>query len=265
MVYFQPLFWLSYYACILGKVRFISCLLNCYRMLAILMEEPEKAVRASSLCKEYRTGDFSIAALKQLNFEIETGEFVSIYGASGAGKTTLLNIVGGLDEPTSGEIVVFGHDLATYDENFLATFRSAYVGFVFQSYNLVSTLTSFENVAFPLELAGWSGKSVENRAEELLRLVGLSDRSNHFPAQLSGGEQQRVAFARALANNPPLMLVDEPTGNLDRETGLGIVQILEKLKEREKTVIVATHDRRIMKLADWTLHLKDGRIVDVDE
>ena len=234
-------------------------------MLAIRMEETEKAVRASSLCKEYQIGDFIIEALIDLDLEIETGKFVSIYGASGAGKTTLLNIIGGLDEPTSGEIVAFGHDLRTYDENFLATFRSAYIGFVFQSYNLVSTLTSFENVAFPLELAGWSGKSVENRAEELLKLVGLCDRSNHFPAQLSGGEQQRVAFARALANDPPLMLVDEPTGNLDIGTGLEIVKILEKLKEREKTVIAATHDRRIMKLADLTLHLKDGRIVDIDE
>jgi putative ABC transport system ATP-binding protein len=229
------------------------------------MKEIEKAVRASSLCKEYQIGDFVIEALTDLNFEVETGKFVSIYGASGAGKTTLLNIIGGLDEPTSGKIVVFGHDLTTYDENFLAAFRSAYVGFVFQSYNLVSTLTSFENVAFPFELTGWSGESVQNRAEELLRLIGLSHRSNHFPAQLSGGEQQRVAFARALANDPPLMLVDEPTGNLDIKTGLKIVRILKELKERGKTVIVVTHDRRIMQLADWTLYLKDGRIVDIDE
>jgi len=229
------------------------------------MKEIAKAVLVSSLSKEYRIGDFVIEALRDLTFEVETGKFVSIYGASGAGKTTLLNIIGSLDAPTSGEIVVFGHDLTTYGENFLATFRSAYVGFVFQSYNLVSTLSTFENVAFPLELAGWSGESVQNRAEELLRLVGLSHRSNNFPAQLSGGEQQRVAFARALANNPPLMLVDEPTGNLDIGTGLEIVKILEKLKERGKTVIVATHDRRIMRLADLTLHLKDGRIVDLDE
>ena len=229
------------------------------------MKEIETAVLVSSLSKEYRIGDFVIEALIDLNFEVETGKFVSIYGASGAGKTTLLNIIGGLDAPTSGQIVVLGHDLTTYDENFLATFRSAYVGFVFQSYNLVSTLSTFENVAFPLELAGWSGESVENRAEELLRLFGLSHRSNHFPAQLSGGEQQRVAFARALANDPSLMLVDEPTGNLDIETGVEIVRILKELTEREKTVIVATHDRRIMRLADLTLHLKDGRIVDLDE
>jgi len=225
------------------------------------MEETEKVVLASSLCKEYQIGDFVIEALRDLNLEVAKGEFVSIYGSSGAGKTTLLNIVGGLDEPTSGKIVVFGHDLAAYDENFLATFRSAYVGFVFQSYNLISTLTAFENVAFPLELAGWAEKCIGGRAEELLKLVGLSHRSNHFPAQLSGGEQQRTAFARALANDPPLILVDEPTGNLDLETGLEIVQILEELKGRGKTIIVATHDRRIMQLADFTVHLKDGRIV----
>ena len=229
------------------------------------MEETEKVVLASSLCKEYRIGDLVIEALRDLNLEVAKGEFVSAYGASGAGKTTLLNIIGGLDEPTSGKIVVFGHDLKAYDENFLATFRSAYVGFVFQSYNLISTLTASENVAFPLELAGWSGESVEKRAEELLKLVGLSHRTNHFPAQMSGGEQQRAAFARALANDPPLILVDEPTGNLDLETGLEIVRMLEKLKGRGKTIIVATHDRRIMQLADCILHLKDGRIVDTDE
>ncbi len=225
----------------------------------------ERVVSASSLCKEYQIGSLTIHALRDLNFEVVEEEFVLIYGPSGAGKTTLLNLIGGLDQPTRGEIVVFGHDLSTYDEDFLATFRSAYVGFVFQSYNLVSTLTALENVAFPMELAGWSDERVKKRAEKLLGLVGLSHRANHFPAQLSGGEQQRVAFARALANDPPLILVDEPTGNLDLETGLEIVSILEKLKAKEKTILVATHDERIMKLANRTLHLRDGRIVATDE
>jgi len=225
----------------------------------------ERVVSVSSLCKEYQIGSLTIHALRDLNLEVVEEEFVLIYGPSGAGKTTLLNLIGGLDQPTSGEIVVFGHDLSTYDEDFLATFRSAYVGFVFQSYNLVSTLTALENVAFPMELAGWSDERVKKRAEKLLGLVGLSHRANHFPAQLSGGEQQRVAFARALANDPPLILVDEPTGNLDLETGLEIVSILEKLKAQEKTIVVATHDERIMKLANRTLHLRDGRIVATDE
>jgi len=225
----------------------------------------EKVVSASSLCKEYQIGGLIIPALRDINLEVVEGEFVSIYGPSGAGKTTLLNLIGGLDQPTSGGIVVFGHDLSAYDEDFLATFRSTYVGFVFQSYNLVSTLTSLENVSFPMELAGWSEERVRERSEKLLRLVGLSHRANHFPAQLSGGEQQRVAFARALANDPPLILVDEPTGNLDVETGLEIVSILEKLKMKGKTILVATHDERIMKFANRMLHLRDGRIVAKDE
>lgn len=222
----------------------------------------EKVILASSLCKQYQIGNRTIEALKNLDLEVEKGEFISIYGPSGAGKTTLLNLVGGLDKPTSGKVVVFGHDLGTYDENFLATFRCAYVGFVFQSYNLISTLTAIENVAFAVELAGWPRERIEERSENLLKLVGLEHRANHFPAQLSGGEQQRIAFARALANNPPLLLADEPTGNLDMETGLEIAHILEKMKREGKTVIVATHDERILKLANRTLRLHDGRILD---
>jgi putative ABC transport system ATP-binding protein len=225
----------------------------------------EKVVVASSLCKQYQIGDLTIEALKNLDLEVEKGEFVSIYGPSGAGKTTLLNLIGGLDKPTSGKVVVFGHDLGTYDENFLATFRCAYVGFVFQSYNLISTLTAIENVAFAVELAGWPRERIGERSENLLKLVGLEHRANHFPAQLSGGEQQRVAFARALANNPPLLLADEPTGNLDMETGLEIVHILEKTKTEGKTVIIATHDEKILKLANRTLCLHDGRVMETNE
>jgi putative ABC transport system ATP-binding protein len=225
----------------------------------------EKVVLASSLCKRYQIGNLTIEALRNLDLEVDKGEFVSIYGPSGAGKTTLLNLIGGLDKPTSGKVVVFGHDLGTYDEDFLATFRCAYVGFVFQSYNLISTLTAVENVAFAVELAGWSRERIGKRSRNLLRLVGLEHRANHFPAQLSGGEQQRVVFARALANDPPLLLVDEPTGNLDLETGLEIVRILERMKAEGKTVIVATHDERILKLANRTLRLQNGRIMDTDE
>jgi len=174
-------------------------------------------------------------------------------------------MVSGLDKPNSGKIIVFGHDLAAYDENFLATFRSTNVGFVFQSYNLISTLTALENVAFPIELAGWPEERVRRRSEKLLKLVGLQHRANHFPTQLSGGEQQRIAFARALANDPPLILVDEPTGNLDLEAGLEIVRILEELKTKGKTIVVVTHDERMMQLADRTLRLRDGGIVATDE
>lgn len=225
----------------------------------------EKAVLASSVCKEYRIGDFVVEALKDLNLEVAKGEFISVYGPSGAGKTTLLNLIGGLDKPTSGEIVVFGHDLGKHNEDFLSTFRSKYVGFVFQSYNLISTLTSLENIKFPIELAGKSGEYTEKRGKGLLKLVGLSHRVDHLPSQLSGGEQQRVAFARALANNPPLILVDEPTGNLDTETGLEIVRILEKLKAKGKTIIATTHDERVMQLANRVLQLRNGRITTENE
>ncbi len=225
----------------------------------------EKVVAISSLCKQYQIGSLIIEALKNLDLDVEKGDFVSIHGPSGSGKSTLLNLIGALDKPTSGKVVVFGHDLATYDENFLATFRCAYVGFVFQSYNLISTLTAIENIAFVVELAGWSRERIEKRSEDLLKLVGLTHRANHFPAQLSGGEQQRVAFARALANDPPLLLADEPTGNLDVKTGLEIVCILEKMKTEGKTVVVATHDKRILELGNRTLCLHDGRIMATDE
>jgi len=226
-----------------------------------MSESDEIAVVASSLRREYHVGGITIEALKGLNLEVAEGEFVTINGPSGAGKTTFLNIIGGLDKPTTGEIVVFGHNLLACDEDFLATFRCAYIGFVFQSYNLISTLTALENVAFPVEIAGWEGKRASERATKLLEIVGLSHRANHFPSQLSGGEQQRVAFARALANDPPLLLVDEPTGNLDSETSFEIVHILERLKAEKKTIIVATHDKRIMQQANRTLQLRNGKIV----
>jgi putative ABC transport system ATP-binding protein len=224
----------------------------------------EKAISTFSLCKEYRIGDSIIKAINNIDLEVTIGEFISIYGPSGAGKTTLLNLIGAIDTPTSGKIIVFGHHLNAYDgadEDFLATFRATNMGFVFQSYNLISTLTALENVAFPNELAGWSGERSQKRAKELLKLVGLLHRADHLPIQLSGGEQQRVAFARALANNPPLFLVDEPTGNLDVETGLEIIRILEKLKVEGKTIIATTHDERILGLANRILHMRNGRIV----
>ena len=222
----------------------------------------EKAVVASGLCRQFEIDDVVVEAIKSLDLTVEEGEFLSISGSSGAGKTTLLNLIGALDKPTNGKIVVFNHDLGAYDENFLATFRAAYIGFVFQSYNLISTLTAVENIAFVIELAGWSKQRINDRSEELLKLVGLQHRGNHFPAQLSGGERQRVAFARALANDPPLLLADEPTGNLDTETGLEIVGILKKIRDEGKTVIVATHDEKLLKLASRSLFLKDGRLTD---
>ncbi|MEM3459084.1 MAG: ABC transporter ATP-binding protein [Candidatus Bathyarchaeia archaeon] len=225
------------------------------------MQTEQSVVQASNLCKIYEIGDVKVEAFKDVSFSVEKGEFTVISGPSGCGKTTLLNIVGGIDKPTSGEIIVFGEDLSVKDEDFLADFRCHKVGFVFQSYNLVSTLTVAENVAFPMEWARKPEDHIEKRVGELLAMVGLQHRAAHFPSQLSGGEQQRIAFARALANDPPLLLVDEPTGNLDAKTSQKIVQILEKLKSDGKTIIVATHDEHILRLADQKLRLEDGKLV----
>ena len=229
------------------------------------MKSGKAVVFAFSLCKIYEIGDVKVEALKDLNLKVGKGEFTAISGPSGSGKTTLLNIIGGIDKPTSGRIVVFGDDLGVKDEDFLASFRCHTVGFVFQSYNLVSTLSVAENIAFPMEWARKPEDHIEKRVEELLEVVGLKHRTEHFPFQLSGGEQQRVAFARALANDPPLLLVDEPTGNLDTKTSLKIVEILRKLKEEGKTIIVATHDERIIGLADQKLYLEDGKLASMNE
>ena len=222
------------------------------------------AVSASLICKTYQIGNINIEALKDVSFKVEKGAFAVINGPSGSGKTTLLNIISGIDKPTSGKILVFGHDLSIKGEDFLADFRCKNVGFVFQFYNLVSTLTVAENIAFPMEWGRKPENYIKNRVKELLEMVNLEQRAEHFPSQLSGGEQQRVAFARALANDPPLLLVDEPTGNLDVKTGLKIIEILRKLKEKGKTIIVATHDERIIQLANRKLHLEDGKLVNFE-
>lgn len=223
------------------------------------------AVLASQVQKVYDVGEAKVEALTDVNLKIKKGEFVGVSGPSGSGKTTLLNIIGGIDKPTNGKIVVFEEELNAKDEDFLASFRCNNVGFVFQSYNLISTLTVAENVAFPMEWTQKSEEHIEKRVEDLLSVFGLQHRADHFPSQLSGGEQQRVAFARALANDPPLLLVDEPTGNLDSRTSQNIIKILQKLKEDKKTIIVATHDDRILQLSDQKLYLEDGRLVGLNE
>jgi len=231
----------------------------------IRMNVSKAAVQASVLCKTYETTDSKVEALRDIDLNVRVGEFTVVRGPSGSGKTTLLNIIGGIDKPTSGKIVVFSEDLAAKDEDSLANFRCMKVGFVFQSYNLVSTLTVAENVAFPMEWLRKPEDQIKKLVEELLEVVGLEQRSEHFPFQLSGGEQQRVAFARALANNPPLLLVDEPTGNLDKKTSAKIVQMLETLKNEGKTIIVATHDEGISRLADQKLWLEDGKLMTQNE
>ena len=225
-----------------------------------MLKNEDIMVQTEALEKTYELGTEKIEVLKNLDLSIPKAKFIALRGASGSGKTTLLNIIGGIDRPTRGKIFVAGQDLTQKDEDFLSDFRCNNVGFVFQAYNLVSTLTVAENVAFPMEWTRKPEEEIEKRVNELLEKVGLAHRMNHFSAQLSGGEQQRVAFARALANDPQLILADEPTGNLDTKNAQKIIQVLQVLKENGKTVIVSTHDLQIIELADQVLCLEDGQI-----
>src|SRR3989449_4442708 len=224
------------------------------------------AVDFLDVSKEYIVNGKILKALASITLNVKEGEVAAIIGPSGAGKTTVLNLIAGLEKPSEGDVRVLGMDLAVSNEHSLSAFRSANIGFIFQSYNLVSTLTAEENVELMMELAGWSdsGRN-EKLTAELISMVGLTDRAKHLPAQLSGGEQQRVAIARAMANDPPLILADEPTGNLDQRTGLEIVKLLARVKgEKGKTIVVTTHDDRIVEMADVIFRLENGSLRSVD-
>jgi len=215
---------------------------------------------ARELTQEYRSGGGSLAVLRDVSFSIAAGEVVAIVGPSGSGKTTLLGLLAGLDMPTRGTVVLDGVDLASLNEDARARLRGQKVGFVFQSFQLIPTLTALENVQVPLELRGESG-AVE-RARDLLSRVGLAERESHFPAQLSGGEQQRVAIARAFSNRPRLLFADEPTGNLDAASGTRIVELLEELnRESGTTVVIVTHDAGLAQRAGRIIRLRDGLVI----
>jgi putative ABC transport system ATP-binding protein len=217
-------------------------------------------LQARQLTKEYQSGDHRIAVLRDVSFSIPDGAFVAIVGPSGSGKTTLLGLLAGLDVPTSGSVLMDGDDLGRLSEDRRAQLRGAKVGFVFQSFQLIPTLTALENVQVPLELRGDDDAPV--RARDLLGRVGLGDRAHHFPNQLSGGEQQRVAIARAFSNAPRLLFADEPTGNLDSETGAHIVELLETLnRESGTTIILVTHDLNLARRAQRVIRLADGVVV----
>jgi putative ABC transport system ATP-binding protein len=212
------------------------------------------------LTKEYRSGDNTLAVLCDVSFSIPQGAFVAIIGPSGSGKTTLLGLLAGLDTPSRGHVILDEDDITAMSEDERAQLRGEKVGFIFQSFQLIATLTALENVQVPLELRGESGSA--ERARELLRRVGLGDRVDHFPTQLSGGEQQRVAIARAFANSPRILFADEPTGNLDSDTGARIVELLESLNRESKTTIVlVTHDSALASRAQRIIRLSDGRVV----
>ena len=213
-------------------------------------------IELKNVVKSYTMGDVTIYANNGVNFKVNKGEFTVIVGASGAGKTTILNMLGGMDTPTSGTIVVDGHNIATYDDKQLTDYRRDDIGFVFQFYNLVQNLTALENV----ELASQISKDPLNSVD-ILERVGLGDRKDNFPAQLSGGEQQRVAKARAIAKNPKLLLCDEPTGALDYQTGKSILGLLRSMCDNYgMTVIVITHNSALAPMADQVIHLKNGKV-----
>jgi len=219
-------------------------------------------IETKDLVKEYLQGESTLRVLKGIDFQVFEGEFMAIMGPSGSGKSTLLNMIGALDKPTSGEVFIRGTDLSTLDDNQLADLRNREIGFIFQFFNLISRMNALKNVELPMAIAGKSRSERRKRAEELLTLVGLEKRMDHRPTQLSGGEQQRVAIARSLTNNPSVLLCDEVTGNLDTRTGDDIMGLLKTLnKEQGKTFVLITHDPQVGQVTDRLIQLRDGEIV----
>jgi putative ABC transport system ATP-binding protein len=216
-------------------------------------------LRCEALTQTYVSGGRELTVLKGITFDVRAGEFVAIVGPSGSGKSTLLGLLAGLDRPRGGRVVLDGADLGNLDEDARARLRARKVGFVFQSFHLVPTLTARENVQVPLELAGEDGRE---RADQLLSRVGLGDRGHHYPAQLSGGEQQRVALARAFVHRPRVLFADEPTGNLDAATGAGVISVMTELNEQlGTTLVLVTHDQELAARARRVIRLSDGALV----
>ena len=223
---------------------------------------PDTVLQTISLSRKYQIGQEAIIALDGLDISIQKGEFVAIMGPSGSGKSTLLNLLGGLDQPTSGKVILDGHDLSEYKEEQLAIIRREKMGFIFQRHDLFPVLTARENVEFPMLLNNVSIVERQIRSEQLLNLVGLADKADSLPEELSGGQQQRIGIARALANAASLLLADEPTGNLDSATSEDIIDSLIALKQsRNLTLIMVTHDSEVAAHADRILQLKDGHLI----
>ena len=221
-----------------------------------------KVIEIKDVYKIYKETEIEVHAVNGVTLDFEEGEFAAIVGPSGSGKTTLLNLLGGLDLPTSGQILVDGTDLSKLKSSALIDFRMKNIGFVFQSYNLIPVLTAKENVEFIMSLQKWSKQNREERTYELLKSVGMAERANSRPAKLSGGQQQRIAVARALASRPKFVLADEPTANLDSKSASTLLEIMEKLNHEEKiTFIFSTHDPRVVKMARRVITLEDGKVI----
>ena len=221
----------------------------------------ENTVRVRNLIKKYEMGATVVQALAGVNFEIGRGEYISIMGPSGSGKSTLFNMIGGLDKPTEGRVYIDEVDIAQLDAYELAWLRCRKIGYIFQTFNLIPVMTALENVSLPMIFAGMTADDSRQKSIELLTLVGLGDRVRHKPLELSGGQQQRVAVARSLANDPAIVLADEPTGNLDTKTGLEIINLLKRLNEENGvTIITATHDTKMLDVSDRIFYMADGKV-----
>lgn len=219
-------------------------------------------IKLENVYKVYSLGKTEIQALREINLEIKKGERLAIIGPSGCGKSTLLNLIGCLDRPTKGNIFIDGKDVSKLDDNELAMIRREKIGFVFQFFYLIPTLTALRNIMLPMTFAGFPREQQKKRARKLLEIVGLKERMNHRPSELSGGERQRVAIARAMANSPEIILADEPTGNLDSKSGKEIINLLLKLnKKYGVTLVIVTHDPHIAKVSKRIIYLKDGKII----
>lgn len=227
-----------------------------------MSEESTPFIRVDGLKRHYTMGSETVRALDNVKLNIERGEFIGIIGPSGSGKSTLLYLLGGLDQPTGGDIWFEKENIAQMDDDVLAKFRQRTIGFVFQSFNLIPTMTAVENVSFPLIFAGVPAKERRERASVLLDMVGLGERLDHKPTELSGGQQQRVSIARSLVNNPPVVLADEPTGNLDSKSGGAVIDILQRLNQEEgRTIIMVTHDQTLLDVTTRHIEILDGRIL----
>ncbi len=216
---------------------------------------------ASNITRDFFTGGINVRALDDVNLSVQKGEFLAVIGRSGSGKTTLLNVIAGLDHPTTGKIMINDQDISNFSDHQMTQLRRHHIGFVFQSFGLLPLMSAAENIELALRIAGNNAKQSRERTRELLELVGLENRSQHRPYELSGGEQQRVAVARAIANNPPLIIADEPTGELDSNTGQQIFTLLRKVAESGVTVITATHDPFVIDHVDRVVEMNDGKLL----
>lgn len=230
------------------------------------MRQTEPVICVKDLYKIYRVGETRVRALNGVDFTIDRGNFCSIVGTSGSGKSTLLNMMAGLEKPTKGEIIIAGEHMERKSENQLVAFRREHIGFIFQSFNLLGTMNAIENVALPLTFQGMDKKTRNRKAEDMLDLVGLTKHKKHRPNQMSGGQQQRVGVARALVVEPEIIFADEPTGNLDSNTSVEVMNLMKKIvREKNQTLVMVTHDNYLAGFADIILHIKDGKIVEIED